>query len=58
MSFDISRIFATLGSTLFYCGIAGTALSLLLMLLLTPIFAAEKKRLIKKIDSEYNKKNG
>ena len=56
MNIDFSQIFATLGSTLFYCGLGGAALSLIIMLLRAPIFAAEKKRLIKKIDSEYNKK--
>ena len=55
MNFDIAELLATTGGKLFYGGIAGIALSLVLILILIPIFSSAKKRMIKKINSEFDK---
>lgn len=53
MEINFSEMFATTGSTLFYGGIAGLALSVMIGLLLIPVFASEKKRVNKKIENEF-----
>lgn len=55
MNFDIAELLATTGGKLFYGGIAGIALSLVLILILIPVFSSAKKRMIKKINSEFDK---
>lgn len=55
MNFDIAELFVTTGGKLFYGGIAGIALSLVLILILIPVFSSAKKRMIKKINSEFDK---
>lgn len=55
MNFDIAQMLATTGGKLFYGGIAGIALSLVLILILIPVFSSTKKRMIKKINSEFDK---
>ncbi len=56
MNFDITQIFSTAGGTLFGCGVIGAAVSVILMLILSPIFSSEKKKLNRKIRSEFDKK--
>lgn len=55
MNFDIAELLATTGGKLFYGGIAGITLSLVLILILIPVFSSAKKRMIKKINSEFDK---
>lgn len=50
---DFAEMFGTVGGMFFYGGIVGMAISILLGLLLIPIFAADKKRVNDKISSEY-----
>lgn len=53
---NITEMFSTTGEVLFYAGIAGTAVSILLLVILMPIFSCEKKKLIRKIEAEYSDK--
>lgn len=55
MNFDIAQMLATTGGKLFYGGIAGMILAVLLILIFIPIFSAAKKKMIKKINSEFDK---
>ncbi|MCM1577922.1 MAG: hypothetical protein NC078_03885 [Ruminococcus sp.] len=57
MNFDFSQMFSTPGNTLFYGGIIGAAVSVILLTVLTPLFGAAKKKIAKKIDDEF-KENG
>ncbi len=54
MSFDIAQMLATTGGKLFYGGIAGMVLTGLLILIFIPAFSAAKKKMIKKINSEFD----
>ncbi len=54
MNFDSAQMLATLGGKLFYGGIAGMALAVLLILIFIPAFSAAKKKMIKKINSEFD----
>ena len=51
MSFE--EMFSTHGSSYFYGGIIGCIVSVVLLIVITPIFAAAKKALFKKINEEY-----
>lgn len=55
MNFDISEMLATTGGKLFYGGIAGMILAVILTLIFIPVFSAAKKKMIRKINSEYDK---
>lgn len=55
MDTDIIEMLETTGGKLYFGGIAGMMLSAVLMLIFIPIFSSAKKRMIKKIDSEFDK---
>ena len=50
---DIAKMFSTMGGVMYYGGIIGTFVSMILLLLFTPVFSAERKRILKKIEREY-----
>lgn len=54
---NFAEMFGTTGGILFYGGIIGMGAAVLLGLLFIPIFAADKKRVNKKINAEFNKEN-
>lgn len=54
---NFAEMFGTTGGILFYGGIMGMGVSVILGLLFVPIFVADKKRVIKKINSEFQEKN-
>ncbi|MBQ5320062.1 MAG: hypothetical protein J6K17_13305 [Oscillospiraceae bacterium] len=53
---NFTELFSTTGSMLFYGGIIGAVFSVVLSLILIPIFSASKKKMLKKIESEYKSK--
>lgn len=55
MNSDITQMLATAGGKLFYGGIAGMILAVLLVLIFIPAFSAAKKKMIKKINSEFDR---
>ncbi|MGN0691479.1 MAG: hypothetical protein ACI4K7_03925 [Oscillospiraceae bacterium] len=56
---NISEMFSTTGGILFYGGIIGGAIAVLLLIVLIPSFSHVKRKLIRKIEDEYSgKKNG
>lgn len=55
MNFDFAEIFSSIGNMLFYGGIICGALSILLIIIFIPIFAAAKRKMIKKIEADFNK---
>lgn len=55
MSINIAEMLSTMGGKLFLGGIAGAVVSLILLIILIPVFSSAKKRLIKKINSEFDK---
>lgn len=52
----MEQIFSTTGSMMYYGGILGIGLSAVFLILCTPIFAAQRKRLLKKIEKEFEGK--
>lgn len=56
MEFNFEEMFATLGGKLFYGGIGGAVIAVILLIILAPVFSFEKKKLIKKLDDEYDNK--
>lgn len=55
MDIKLSEMFSTTGGILFYGGIIGGGVSLLLLSIFVPIFSAAKKKMNKKIDKEFDK---
>lgn len=55
MNFDIAQMLATTGGKLFYGGIVGMILAVILALIFIPVFFAAKRKMIKKINSEFDK---
>lgn len=55
MDSDIAQMLATTGGKLFYGGIAGMILSVLLVLIFIPAFSGAKKKMIRKIDLDFDK---
>lgn len=55
MDINFSEIFSSVGSLLFYGGMICGALSILLIIIFVPSFAAAKKKMIKKIESDFDK---
>lgn len=51
---EIMTAFETTGGRLFYGGLAGMALAFVLAIIFAAVFSSAKKRLVKKIDSEFN----
>lgn len=49
---DISAMFATMGSSLFYGGIIGCFTAVIILLIMIPVFKSGKKKLKKKIEDE------
>lgn len=54
---NFAEMFGTTGGILFYGGIMGMGVSVILGLLFVPISVADKKRVIKKIYSEFQEEN-
>lgn len=54
---NFAEMFGTTGGILFYGGIMGMGVSVILGLLFVPISVADKKRVIKKINSEFQEEN-
>ncbi len=52
----MDQIFATTGSTMYYGGIIGIGISIILLMLCTPIFATQRRKLLKKIEKDFNNK--
>ena len=52
---DIYELFSTPGKMLFFGGIAGMVLSVLSMIILVPVFTAERKRTLEKNGKELGK---
>lgn len=55
MDFNFIEIFSSLGNLLFYGGIICAAVSILLILIFIPTFAAAKRKMIRKIEADFNK---
>lgn len=55
MNINFTEIFSSLGNLLFYGGIICAAISILLIIIFIPTFAAAKRRMIKKIENSFNK---
>lgn len=55
MDINFIEIFSSLGNLLFYGGIICAAVSILLILIFIPTFAAAKRKMIRKIEADFNK---
>ena len=55
MEINFAEMFSTTGSILFYGGIIGGAVSLLLIILFFPFFSVAKKEMNRKIEEEFEK---
>lgn len=55
MDINFAEIFSSLGNLLFYGGIICAAVSILLIIIFIPTFAAAKRKMIRKIEADFNK---
>lgn len=55
MDINFTEIFSSLGNLLFYGGIICAAVSILLFIIFIPTFAAAKRKMIRKIEADFNK---
>ena len=56
MEINFMEMFSTLGRTLFYGGIIGVCISVVLMIIFALTLSISKKKTIKKIESEFDRK--
>ncbi len=55
MDINFTEIFSSLRNLLFYGGIICAAVSILLIIIFIPTFAAAKRKMIRKIEADFNK---